>query len=74
LIYSEAFDAIPEPAKSFIYRRLFEVLSGQERGPEYASLSAEDRRAILEILVATKPGLPEEWKQSVSHAGAFAAR
>jgi hypothetical protein len=74
LIYSEAFDAIPEPAKSFIYRRLFEVLNGQEHGPEYASLSAEDRRAILEILVATKPSLPEEWKQSVSHAGASAAR
>jgi hypothetical protein len=74
LIYSEAFDAIPEPAKSFIYRRLFEVLSGQEQGPEYASLSAEDRRAILEILVATKPGVPDEWKQSVSHAGSAAAR
>jgi hypothetical protein len=74
LIYSEAFDAIPEPAKSFIYRRLLEVLSGQEQGPEYASLSAKDRRAILEILVATKPGAPEEWKQSVSHAGSVAAR
>jgi hypothetical protein len=74
LIYSEAFDAIPEPAKSFIYRRLFEVLSGQEQGPEYASLSAEDRRAILEILVATKPGVPEEWKQSVSHTASVAAR
>jgi hypothetical protein len=30
-----------------------------------ASLSGEDRRAILEILVATKPGVPEEWKQSI---------
>jgi hypothetical protein len=66
LIYSEAFDALPEPAKGYVYRRLFEVLSGGEQGPEYASLSSEDRRAILEILVATKPGLPEEWKQFVS--------
>jgi hypothetical protein len=65
LIYSEAFDAMPEPAKSYIYRRLFEVLSGRDQGPEFASLSAEDRRAILEILVATKPKLPEEWKQFV---------
>ena len=65
LIYSEAFDAIPEPAKGYVYRRLFEVLSGREQGPEFASLSNEDRRAILEILVATKPGLPEEWKQFV---------
>jgi hypothetical protein len=68
LIYSEAFDAIPGPAKEFIYRRLFDVLSGHEQGPEFASLSSEDRRAVLEILVATKPGLPEQWKESLSQA------
>jgi hypothetical protein len=68
LIYSEAFDSIPEPAKEYIYRRLFEVLSGREQGPEFASLSNEDRRAILEILVATKPGLPDEWKQFLQKA------
>ncbi len=66
LIYSEAFDAIPAPAKEYIYRRLFEILSGREQDPEFAVLSAEDRKAILEILVATKPGLPEEWKQFVT--------
>jgi hypothetical protein len=68
LIYSDAFDAIPEPAKSYIYRRLFEVLSGREQGPEYAALSKEDRRAILEILVETKLGLPEEWKRFVKES------
>ena len=66
LIYSEAFDSIPGPAKDYIYRRLFEVLSGRDQGPDFASLTQEDRRAILEILVATKPGLPAEWKQFVS--------
>jgi hypothetical protein len=65
LIYSEAFDSIPEPAKGFIYKRMFEILSGREQGPEFASLSGEDRHAILEILVATKPGLPEGWKQFI---------
>lgn len=65
LIYSADFDAIPKPAKEYIYRRLFEVLSGHDQSPEFASLSSEDRRAILEILVATKPGLPDEWKQFV---------
>jgi hypothetical protein len=68
LIYSEAFDAIPEPAKDYIYHRLFEILSGREQGPEFASLSNQDRRAILEILVATKPGVPEEWKEFVRDA------
>jgi hypothetical protein len=65
LIYSEAFDAIPKPAKDLVFSRMFDVLSGREQGPEFAALSQEDRRAVLEILVATKPGLPEEWKQLV---------
>jgi hypothetical protein len=68
LIYSEAFDAIPSPAKDYIYRRLFDILSGREQGPEFAALSSQDKRAILEILVATKPGVPEEWKQFVRSA------
>jgi hypothetical protein len=63
LIYSESFDAIPAPARDFIYRRMFEVLSGRDQNPDFDALSNEERRAILEILVATKPGLPEEWKQ-----------
>ncbi len=63
LIYSEAFDDIPEPAKGYVYHRLLEVLTGREQSPDFAKLTGEDRRAILEILLATKPGLPEEWKQ-----------
>jgi hypothetical protein len=62
LIYSEAFDDIPEPAKGYVYHRLLEVLTGREQSPDFAKLTGEDRRAILEILLATKPGLPEEWK------------
>lgn len=60
LIYSEAFDSLPSPAKEYVYRRLLEVLTGREQGPAFARLTAEDRRAILDILLATKPGLPEE--------------
>jgi hypothetical protein len=63
LIYSEAFDALPEPAKGYVYHRLLEVLTGREQSPDFAKLTGEDRRAILEILLATKPGLPDEWKQ-----------
>jgi hypothetical protein len=61
LIYTESFDALPEPAKGYVYHRLLQVLSGQNQSPDFAKLSAADRRAILEILLATKPGLPEEW-------------
>ena len=62
LIYSEAFDAIPEPAKGYIYHRLLEVLSGRDQSAEFASLSPQDRQAILSILAETKPGVPDEWK------------
>jgi hypothetical protein len=63
LIYSDAFDALPGPAKEYVYRRLLDVLTGKEQGGGYHRLSAEDRRVILEILVATKPGLPAEWRR-----------
>lgn len=61
LIYSEAFDALPQPAKAYVYHRLFEVLTGRDKSDVFAKLSGADRKAILEILLATKPGLPEEW-------------
>lgn len=62
LIYSDAFDALPGPAKGYVYHRLLEVLSGRDQSPEFARLTAADRGAILEILLATKRGLPDEWK------------
>ena len=59
LIYSPAFDALPLGAKEPIYRRMWEVLSGQERDERYRSaLSLGDRRAIVEILRDTKKDLP----------------
>jgi hypothetical protein len=61
LIYTESFDALPEPAKGYVYHRLLQVLTGQDQSPDFAKLSTADRRAILEILLATKPGLPQEW-------------
>jgi hypothetical protein len=62
LIYSSAFDALPEPAKGYVYHRLLQVLTGQDRSPDFAGLSASDRQAILSILIETKPGLPAEWR------------
>jgi hypothetical protein len=62
LIYSDAFDTLPEPAKGYVYHRLLDILSGQDQSPDFARLTPEDRRAILEILLATKKGLPGEWQ------------
>src|ERR1700678_417040 len=58
MIYSEAFDHLPDPARNAIYLRMWEVLSGAEKGTRYARLSLLDRRALIEILRETKPGLP----------------
>ncbi len=58
MIYSSAFDALPALLKDAIYRRMWAILSGQESGGNYARLAAEDRRAVIEILRATKSGLP----------------
>jgi hypothetical protein len=55
LIYSEPFDSLPPKAKTAIYGRMWEILSGQERDKRYAVLTVADRRAILEILSETKP-------------------
>ena len=55
LIYSEAFEALPQPVKSRVDRRLREVLTGGDDSPDFAHLSGADRAAILEILQATKP-------------------
>jgi hypothetical protein len=62
LIYSDSFDALPAPAKDYVYHRLLEILSGRDRSEDFARLSMEDRRAVLEIILATKSGLPDEWK------------
>ncbi len=59
LIYSPAFDALPPVVKDAIYKRMWEILSGQDQDPRYqAALSRADRQAIVEILQDTKKDLP----------------
>jgi hypothetical protein len=59
LIYSPEFDALPPLAKDSIYKRLWDVLSGQEQDARYRSVvSPADRQAIVEILRDTKKDLP----------------
>jgi hypothetical protein len=66
LIYSPAFDALPARAKDPIYRRLWDVLSGQERDARYeAALTRADRQSIVEILRDTKSDLPGYFQNSI---------
>jgi hypothetical protein len=62
MIYSDAFNALPDTAKNLVYRRLWQVLSGQDKNARYAHLSAADRQAIVEILRDTKKDLPDYFR------------
>ena len=62
MIYSPQFDALPASARDAIYRRLWQVLSGQEREKPYTRLASTDRRAIVEILRDTKSDLPDYFR------------
>ncbi|MEO2030659.1 MAG: hypothetical protein ABGZ35_01095, partial [Planctomycetaceae bacterium] len=66
VIYSNQFDSLPDVVREYIYRRLWEVLTGKDTTAEFAHLSAGDRGQILEILRNTKPGLPEYWNTQVN--------
>lgn len=66
MIYSGAFDELPEEARDAIYRRLSAVLAGNVEDPRYAHLLPADREAIVEILIATKPGLPAYFRTKAS--------
>jgi hypothetical protein len=61
LIYSDAFEAMPELARERIYRRLYDILTGADSDPKWARLTSVDRQAILEIVRATKKELPAYW-------------
>jgi len=64
MVYDTAFDALPGPVRNQVYRRLFDVLTLRDDRPTFAGLTRADRRAILEILKATKSSLPEYWRRA----------
>ncbi len=59
LIYSDSFRGLPEVARDKVYRRLWEVLGGEDHSPTFAHLSESDRGAIIGILEDTEPGFAE---------------
>jgi hypothetical protein len=62
LIYSEAFEKLPQPLLEHLYRRLWDVLTGTDQA--LCKMAPETRQAILEILADTKPDLPDYWRNS----------
>jgi hypothetical protein len=61
LVYAPAFDALPPEMIACVWKRLWDVLNDPADVDSFAKLSKADRRAVLEILRATKPSLPKYW-------------
>jgi len=62
LIYSSAFNKLPNEMKDYLWQELWEILANNKKAEEYAYLTPEDRTAIIEILRETKANdLPECW-------------
>ncbi len=55
LIYSESFQALPQPILDRFKQRMLEILTGADTSKPYAHLTKTDRKNILEILRDTHP-------------------
>lgn len=64
LIYTEAFDALPEPQLAYLADRLQTILAGEDTTGRFQNLSEQDRQAVREILVETKPSLANRWSKT----------
>jgi hypothetical protein len=58
MVYSPAFDALRPDVREAVYQRMIDTLTRSDRRGERGRASAEDRRAVLEILRDTKPDFP----------------
>ncbi len=66
LIYSEAFEGLPTVLRDVVLDRLNEILSAENPAAPFDHIPRDERRAIWEILIETKPGLSDRWKKPVA--------
>ena len=64
LTYSDSFNALPNEMKCYLWSRLEQILTGKDQSPGYATLTANDRKNVLEILRETKPEFATWLKRS----------
>jgi len=65
LVYSPAFDGLPQEMRNYLWMRLEQILSGREPNEPYASMAETERTGVLEILRDTKP----EFKAWLTRSG-----
>jgi hypothetical protein len=61
MIYSAAFDGMPDMVRERVYQRLYDILTGKDKSQAFAGILTTDREAVLQIVRATKPKLPAYW-------------
>ena len=61
LVYTPAFDALPELQLEYLAQRMWQVLTGQDPTGRFTHLTDKDRTAIREILRETKPEFTRRW-------------
>jgi len=59
MIHSKIFAALPEKLRGLVHARLREILTGQDKSPDFAHLGARERAQIAAILDATHP----QWRK-----------
>ena len=64
LVYSPQFDGLPGAMKDYLYQRLHDILTGVDTSRTFRRLTKPRRNAIREILLDTKPDLPDYWRKS----------
>ena len=64
LIHSDAFEGMIDPLKDRVLKRLHEVLTGADKSGDFDQLPPGRNRTILEILIETKPELPDYWRST----------
>jgi hypothetical protein len=64
LIDSPAFDALPNEMRDYVWKRLWSVLTEPNIEKQFAHLSPDDRRAIVEIVAETKQNIPDYWTKN----------
>ena len=55
MIYSQAFDGMPDWARGSVYQKMYDVLTNRNASQRFARISAGDRAAVLEIVRETRP-------------------
>jgi hypothetical protein len=59
LVYTPAFEGLPEYARDYLFGRFAAVLQGHDVSDTYAFMSTAERRATLQILTATDPAFAQ---------------